>query len=125
MSGAHKSNSESNTRHQLITPALQQAGWDRLPHILDFEHAFTDGRIVIAGREGIGHASPGTADRNRTTSPKGLQAIPVSLPPLAKQQAFNQLQSKVAELLALQAAQRQQLEQLRKQALEQAFEGAT
>ena len=43
---------EANTRHRLITPALQKAGWDSAPRVLDFEHAFTDGRIVIAGREG-------------------------------------------------------------------------
>lgn len=46
------SQNEANTRHRLITPALQAAGWDTAPHVLDFEHAFTDGRIVIAGREG-------------------------------------------------------------------------
>lgn len=43
---------EANTRHRLITPALQKAGWDSSPRVLDFEYAFTDGRIVIAGREG-------------------------------------------------------------------------
>ncbi len=80
--------------------------------------------LTPEGLQAIGHASPGTADRNRTTSPKGLQAIRVPLPPLAQQKAFDQLKTKVAALLAEQAAQREQLEQLRKQALEQAFEGA-
>ena len=29
---------EANTRHRLITPALQKAGWDNAPRVLDFEY---------------------------------------------------------------------------------------
>lgn len=50
------------------------------------------------GLEKIGSASPGTADRNRTLSLGNLGKIEVPLPPLAAQQAFNQLQAQVAAL---------------------------
>lgn len=41
---------EADTCRTLITPALQQAGWDTLPHLLAEQHYFTDGRIIITGR---------------------------------------------------------------------------
>lgn len=50
------------------------------------------------GLEKIGLASPGTADRNRTLSLGNLGNIEVPLPPVAAQQAFNQLQAQVAAL---------------------------
>lgn len=73
------------------------------------------------GLGAVGLASPGTADRNRTTNPKGLQAIPVPLPPLSKQKAFTDLQTKVSGLRTAQSKQREQLDQLRQRALEEAF----
>jgi type I restriction enzyme S subunit len=50
------------------------------------------------GLEKVGLASPGTADRNRTLSLGNLGKIEVPSPPLAAQQAFNQLQAQVAAL---------------------------
>ncbi len=50
------------------------------------------------GLEKIGLASPCTADRNRTLSLGNLGNIEVPLPPVAAQQAFNQLQAQVAAL---------------------------
>lgn len=41
---------EADTCRTFITPALQEAGWDTLPHLLAEQHYFTDGRIIITGR---------------------------------------------------------------------------
>lgn len=73
------------------------------------------------GLEAVGLASPGTADRNRTTNPKVLQAIPVPLPLLSKQKAFTDLRAKLNALRTAQTKQREQLDRLRQRALEEAF----
>ncbi len=54
--------------------------------------------LTDEGMERIGHASPGTADRNRTLSMSNLMAIQVPVPSLEIQQAFDALQAKIAEL---------------------------
>jgi type I restriction enzyme S subunit len=59
------------------------------------------------GLEKVGLASPGTADRNRTLSLGNLGKIEVPSPPLAAQQAFNQLQAQVAALKVKHATIRQ------------------
>ena len=41
---------EADTCRTFITPALQEAGWDALPHLISEQHYFTDGRIIITGR---------------------------------------------------------------------------
>jgi type I restriction enzyme S subunit len=56
--------------------------------------------LTAAGLEQIGLASPGTADRNRTLSQTALGNIKIPIPTLSKQQAFDTLQTKVAELKA-------------------------
>ncbi len=66
-------------------------------------------------------ASPGTAARNKTLNPDSLQAIPVPLPHLAVQKSFTDLQAKFSGLRAAQSKQREQLDQLRQRALEEAF----
>lgn len=73
------------------------------------------------GLEKIGFASPGTADRNRTLSLGSLGKIEVPLPPLAAQQAFNQLQAQVAVLKAKHAAIRQANAALLPATLERVF----
>ncbi len=52
-------------------------------------------------------ASPGTAARNRTITAPALMAIEVPVQPLAVQQTFDALQTKVAELKVRHAAIRQ------------------
>jgi len=42
---------EADTRRLFITPKLVSAGWDRRPHGLSERRYFTDGRIVLSGRE--------------------------------------------------------------------------
>lgn len=59
------------------------------------------------GLDKIGVASPGTADRNRTLSLSNLGKIDVPVPMLSKQQAFDALQAKVADVAAQRAAVRQ------------------
>ena len=59
------------------------------------------------GLDKIGVASPGTADRNRTLSLSNLGKIDVPVPMLSKQQAFDALQAKVADIAAQRAAVRQ------------------
>lgn len=73
------------------------------------------------GLEKIGSASPGTANRNRTLSLGNLGKIEVPLPPLAAQQAFNQLQAQVAALKAKHAAIRQANAALLPATLERVF----
>lgn len=75
------------------------------------------------GLEKVGLASPGTADRNRTLSLGNLGKIEVPLPPLAAQQAFNQLQAQVAALKAKHAGIRKANAALIPATLERVFAG--
>jgi len=50
------------------------------------------------GLEQIQAASPGSADRNRTLGQTGLEEIEVPVPPLARQQWFDGLQTKAADM---------------------------
>ncbi len=47
--------SEADTCRQYITPALQKAGWDSVPHYIRHEEYFTDGRLMPVG-DGYGQA---------------------------------------------------------------------
>lgn len=40
---------EADTCREFVTPALQQAGWDKSPHAIGEQHAITAGRIVLVG----------------------------------------------------------------------------
>ena len=73
------------------------------------------------GLEKIGAASPGGAGRNRTLGLKKLMDIQVPVPPLATQQAFDKLQSYVAELKAKHEAIRSDLGKLMPVMLERVF----
>ena len=42
---------EADTCRRDVVPKLQKAGWDTDPRRLDEQVAFTDGRIVVAGRQ--------------------------------------------------------------------------
>lgn len=69
-------------------------------------------------------ASPGTAARNRTLRPDALMSIQVPVPPLAQQQAFNELQSKLAQMKAKHAEIRLSLNALLPSLLERLFKNA-
>lgn len=78
-----------------------------------------------AGMAAIQAASPGSADRNRTLSPKALAEIRVPLPSLDAQQAFDALQTKAAEVRASQRDAGEELGKLLPALLHEAFaEGA-
>lgn len=42
---------EEDVKYQFITPAIEQAGWDK--NQLKFEYAFTDGKMKIKGNKGV------------------------------------------------------------------------
>ena len=44
--------SERDICTKFITPAIEQAGWDRLTHFLE-EVYFTEGRIYVRGRSDL------------------------------------------------------------------------
>lgn len=77
--------------------------------------------LTQEGLELIGNASPGTADRNRTLNLTALGNIKVPIPKLAKQQAFDNLQTKLAEMKAKHTETRQSLKALLPSMLEQIF----
>lgn len=43
---------EADTCRRFVVPKLQAAGWDTEPHRLSEQVTFTDGRIVVTGRQG-------------------------------------------------------------------------
>ena len=80
--------------------------------------------LTHEGLEKIGEASPGGAGRNRTLGLEKLMALQVPIPKLAKQQAFDNLQTKLAEMKAKHAETRQALKALLPSMLEQIFHNA-
>lgn len=43
---------EADTCRRYIVPKLQAAGWDDDPHRINEQVTFTDGRIIVSGRQG-------------------------------------------------------------------------
>ena len=43
---------EADTCRRYVVPKLQAAGWEDEPHRINEQVTFTDGRIVVAGRQG-------------------------------------------------------------------------
>lgn len=80
--------------------------------------------LTTQGLEKIGDASPGGAGRNRTLGLEKLMALQVPIPKLAKQQAFDTLQAKVAAIKAKHAETRLTLKALLPSLLEQIFRAA-
>jgi type I restriction enzyme S subunit len=66
-------------------------------------------------------ASPGTAARNKTLKADALMSTQVPIPKLAKQQAFDELQAKVAAIKAKHAETRRELKALLPSMLEKIF----
>ena len=71
----------------------------------------------------VGEASPGSADRNRTTSAKGLLEIPVPVPDIKQQEWFGKLYDKVEEIKKLQLETTTGREVLLPAVLDRAFRG--
>ncbi len=69
----------------------------------------------------ISAASPGTPARNKTLKANVLMSLQVPVPKLAKQQAFDNLQTKLAEMKAKHTETRQALKALLPSMLEQIF----
>lgn len=58
-----------------------------------------------AGLSAVNEASPGTADRNRTTKQSALEAIRVPVPPIALQKQFANLKHTIEQAAAIRARQ--------------------
>jgi type I restriction enzyme R subunit len=41
--------SEADTCRKFVVPKLQAAGWDQLPHAINEQRTFTDGRVLLVG----------------------------------------------------------------------------
>ncbi len=79
--------------------------------------------LTPEGLHHVGEASPGSADRNRTTGSKALMQIPVPVPPIADQLRFDALQAKADALRGLQAETAAELDALLPAVLAKAFAG--
>ena len=71
----------------------------------------------------VGEASPGSADRNRTTGSRAMQKISVPVPPYEKQLWFDQLYEKVEEAKRLISENREERAALLPSVLNQVFDG--
>ncbi|WP_237228810.1 restriction endonuclease subunit S [Rubinisphaera sp. JC750] len=76
-----------------------------------------------AGLFHVGEASPGSADRNRTTGSRAMQKIPVPVPPYKQQLWFDQLYEKVEEAKVLIAENQTERSALLPSVLNQIFNG--
>lgn len=79
--------------------------------------------LTPEGLHHVGEASPGSADRNRTTSAKALEEIPVPLPSYERQLWFGELYDKVEQIRQLQAETTAGREALMPAILGRAFSG--
>jgi type I restriction enzyme S subunit len=71
----------------------------------------------------VGEESPGSADRNRTTSAKGLEQIQLPVPSYSFQQAFDAACEMVAAIEAEQQRSAAQFDALLPSVLDKAFKG--
>jgi hypothetical protein len=58
---------EADTCRRYVVPKLQSVGWDNEPHRINEQVTFTDGRIVVTGRQG--RRRPGKRCDTAPTSP--------------------------------------------------------
>lgn len=79
--------------------------------------------LTAAGLAGIGQASPGSADRNRTLGQKALEAIEVPIPDYDQQTWFDRLQAEVRQMLVTQQNAETELDVLLSATLDKAFKG--
>jgi len=71
----------------------------------------------------VGEASPGSADRNRTTSAKALMQIPIPAPPYEQQLWFDNLYNQIECARRLQSEVTAELDALLPSILDKAFKG--
>ncbi|WP_254511393.1 restriction endonuclease subunit S [Anatilimnocola floriformis] len=79
--------------------------------------------LTADGLQQVSEVSPGSADRNRTTSAKGLLEIPVPLPKYPRQVWFGELFDKVQEVKTLQTHAIEERESLLPTIIAQVFTG--
>lgn len=79
--------------------------------------------LTKEGLHHVGEASPGSADRNRTTSAKALLEIPVPVPGIEQQHWFGRLYDKIEEVKKLQRETTTGREVLLPAVLDRAFRG--
>lgn len=79
--------------------------------------------MTATGLADIGHASPGSADRNRTLGQKALEEIEVPVPDYGQQVWFDRLQAKVREMLTKQQEGLTELDAMLSSILDKAFKG--
>ena len=79
--------------------------------------------LTPEGLHHVGEASPGSADRNRTTSAKALLDIPVPVPSFDQQAWFGQVYDKVEVIRSLQVQTTAEREALLSAVLNRTFEG--
>lgn len=79
--------------------------------------------LTAEGLIKLGEASPGSADRNRTLSMKGLMQIEVPVPPYVDQERFTLLCDRVDALKCLQVRNTAEMDALLPSILDKAFRG--
>lgn len=79
--------------------------------------------LTDEGLSQVGEVSPGSADRNRTKSTRGLQRIPIPVPKYEQQVWFGELFDKVNSLKAHHAIRTAELDALLLAVLDRAFRG--
>jgi len=80
--------------------------------------------LTREGLEHVGHASPGSADRNRTLGMRALMDIPVPVPALHIQHHFDRVHRQMAETTDTEAQSGKKLDALVPAVLDRAFKGA-
>jgi type I restriction enzyme S subunit len=79
--------------------------------------------LTREGLEHVGHASPGSADRNRTLGMRALMGIPVPVPPLHMQHNFDCAHRQMTETTVAEADSGKKLNALMPSILDRAFKG--
>jgi type I restriction enzyme S subunit len=93
------------------------------------DQGLANGRFVCfylltpQGLHDVGQASPGSADRNRTLSPKALMNVPIPMPPLEKQQWFEELFTQAICFRTLRSDSEKELNALIPSILSKALDG--
>jgi type I restriction enzyme S subunit len=79
--------------------------------------------LTSEGLEHVGHASPGSADRNRTLGMRALMDVPVPVPPLDTQHHFDRVHWQMTETTVAEADSDKKLDALMPAFLDRAFKG--
>ena len=79
--------------------------------------------LTPEGLQGVGEASPGSADRNRTLGAKAFMQVPIPVPAYSKQLSFDALCAEVDALKRLQAETATELDAILPAILDRVFKG--